>query len=351
MKVGIITFHRAQNHGAVLQCYALQTVLQRMGHDVEVVDYRCKEIEKEYKLIDTRNLRSAISSFIHIRGRIRNKKNFREFRKSLNVSKRTYRKPQDFDVYYDYLVLGSDQIWNPNLTGGFDSVYFGKVGGKTRAISYAASMGSYVPKEKIEKEIIKDNVDNLHAVGVREEDQKQILASITDKTIEHVLDPTLLLMKEQYAPLIKSRMDCKKKYLFYYQLISDKRALTAVENLAKKRNLELIVFFGDKPSFGTYLSQSDITVSNFITYIKCAEIVCTSSFHGLTFSIINNKEFYYMGNGLTNRAVSLLHLLGLESRNIVPGMTIKDSSIDYNLVNEHLGEYRSISLSFLTDNL
>ena len=130
MKVGIITFHRAWNYGAVLQCYALQQAIKDLGHDVMVIDYRQPAIEKCYQAFSLKGSIKALlkpgkyseQGFLY-RNRIR--KEFTEFRDrffDLTAPCTQSSIPDDFDVY----IIGSDQLWVPNWTGGyFDEVYFG----------------------------------------------------------------------------------------------------------------------------------------------------------------------------------------------------------------------------------
>ena len=147
MKIGILTFHCAHNYGAVLQCYALQEVLKGMGHTVEVMDYRPSYLKAPYDIVSFRRIQSRnpirlmkgmISEFLSLPERIIRHKGFDRFiKEQLCLSAPGI--PSDCDAY----VMGSDQIWNPGITQGFDGVYFGYLPfpkGHRSYIAYAASM-------------------------------------------------------------------------------------------------------------------------------------------------------------------------------------------------------------------
>lgn len=156
MKIGILTFHYANNYGAVLQAYGLQEVLKSMGHQVEFVDYRNPLIEKR---MDYFGLKS--NSIIKVLYRLlfnytslsERKKIFDGFRKDyLSISKRINSSDLS-NTDYDILIVGSDQIWNPSLTNGLDPVYWGEATGDIPIITYAASSNdlSILPEELFRK--------------------------------------------------------------------------------------------------------------------------------------------------------------------------------------------------------
>ena len=148
MRVGILTFHCAHNYGAVLQCYALQEVLRGMGNEVEVINYCPSYLTDVYKVVNihrvlSRNpLRMAKRSIVEVLTLSNRIRRYRGFDRFIN-SWLTLSASRDVTPDYDVYVMGSDQIWNPSLTHGFDGRFFGdfpfpKEGRKY--VSYAASM-------------------------------------------------------------------------------------------------------------------------------------------------------------------------------------------------------------------
>lgn len=352
MKIGIITFHRAQNHGAVLQCYALQETLKRLGHDVEIVDYRSRILEREYQLIETTNFRSIVSSFLHLYSRIINKLHFIRFRKKyLNISKKIYKKQSDFVGEYDYVVVGSDQIWNPVITGGFDPVYFGDVNTKFGAISYAASMGDYVPETEEEESQLSAYLKKLKSISVREDKLKETLSQYSDKNIQLVLDPTLLLRSSDYAVMLSNLK--YEDYVFYYQLKSNSQTMKSVIKASEARLKHLIVFMGKDYERGKYdyWGQHKLSIDSFLGCISNADYVYTSSFHGLAFSIIFRKNFSFVCNENIGRGLSLLNLLGLNDRTLTPGEESVLSETDYSNAESRLSNEISKAETFLKESL
>ena len=179
MKVGILTFHRAHNYGAVLQCYALQETLKGMGHQVEVIDYRPRYIEDAYKLSITSRLqtdslgsflKSVLREFMLLPTRFCRRKGFDSFiHNYLSLSREVIgtQIPNEYDVY----VVGSDQIWNRAITDGYDNVFFcdfqfEKKGRKY--ISYAASTEQASMAES-DISVFEDRLSVFDAVSVRED--------------------------------------------------------------------------------------------------------------------------------------------------------------------------------------
>ena len=201
MKIGILTFHCAHNYGAVLQCYALQEVLKRMGHTVEVMDYRPAFLKTAYDIVSFRRiysrnplkiLKSLVSEFLCLPERIRRYKGFDSFIKNrLRLSSPDI--PSDCDVY----IMGSDQIWNPGITQGFDGVYFG-----------------YLPADS-EKDYLQKALCNFDAVSVRETHLANLLQPLTEKKVSVVLDPTLLADSSVWNVFLGQR-PMKRKYVLVY---------------------------------------------------------------------------------------------------------------------------------------
>ena len=201
-KIGILTFHCAHNYGAVLQCYALQETLKKMGHDVEVIDYRPQYLLSPYAVFNINRIKSnnplkiikrSIRETILLGVRLKRYYTFYQFIKNkLSLSSRItkYNIPESYDVY----IMGSDQIWNPKITEGFDPVYFGNFNfqkGSKKYISYAASMEANELNNQA-KNTYKKFLKNFDSISVRENQLAELLQPLSEKNIETVLDPTLL---------------------------------------------------------------------------------------------------------------------------------------------------------------
>lgn len=317
MKIGILTFHRAHNYGAVLQAYALQTYLQSLNHTVELIDYRNEELLNVYKWFDfnrfkTRHLNNIYKELKLILPRKKRFKKFDEFiNRYLNLS------PKEYSLNsYDVIIIGSDQVWNTNLTNGFDNMYWGnfKINNNCKLISYAASMQDEIPNGNISK--IKKFLNNFNYISVREDSIAKILGTITNQNISVVIDPTLLLSKNQWKNLCSERI-IKKPYLLLYQVRKNNKAPKIAEIIAQKLNLKLIYLSAgiDKNYSNEVIAAGPL---DYINLFKYADFVVCTSFHGTVFSIIFNRPFcsVLLNDGKDNRVKSLLNKLNLNERGV-----------------------------------
>lgn len=320
MKIGILTFHYANNYGAVLQAYGLQEVLKSMGHQVEFVDYRNPLIEKRMDYFSLKN-----NSIIKVLYRLlfnytslsKRKKIFDSFRKDyLSISKRINSSDLS-NTDYDLLIVGSDQIWNPRLTNGLDSVYWGEDAGDIPIITYAASSNdlSILPKETIKDICVK--LEKFRALGVRETRLQQFLLDKCNKSSTVVLDPTLLAGKEIFERLVTKQI-IKESYLLVYYVENQSDELRKIAfHIAKERNLKIVVLGESSKDNKKYWENASFilpTVPNFLSLIKHAECIVCMSFHGTAFSVMFEKDFYSVRGGNMARVETLLKPLKLEDR-------------------------------------
>lgn len=323
MKIGIFTFHCAQNYGAVLQAYGLQEYLRSQGYDVYIIDYCPKYLLEPYKILNikkivkNRNLKLFIREFLTIPIRLKRTLVFNKFVKQrLRLYKLDlYEESNDFDAF----VFGSDQIWNPSLTRGFDDVYFGKfpaAKGKL-LISYAASAGNVSQLTEIDKKYLKDALKDFSYISVRERDFKSLLENEIKVRATCVSDPVLLAGIDVYNSLVYHRHLKKgNDYLLLFQLevINDLIRPFAMK-VANSLGKELIEVLSRGESMDMSIRQS-LSPEAFLHYIKESSYVITTSFHGTIFSILFNKPFstIKVNDYIDARAGDLLAKLGVKSR-------------------------------------
>ncbi|MFV8440427.1 MULTISPECIES: polysaccharide pyruvyl transferase family protein [Vibrio harveyi group] len=353
-KVGIITFHDAHNYGALLQAYALKYKISSLGYDVGFVDVKNKKLNGKYNiwpsyqgvsslLPETKKLIRLLLDF--------NRKKARYDGFNVFVSKYIN---TDIGNKLDSIVIGSDQVWNFNITGGVDPIYFGHVDGVSadNIISYAASMGNGMATGSFTAGF-KTMLNSLNNIGVREKQLKEELETHFD--IESVvnIDPTLLLTKEEWAEITPvSTRD--KKYVVVYQVVEHPMTSAVVNSIAKKYNLEVIVLTS-KTDHQT--SKSHFTTASpeeFLTLFKNAAYVITSSFHGTAFSIINRVPFYTMkfGNAVDLRSENLLSSANLLSRHISDLSEVNfEQEIDFDSAQNSLSSLREQSIAYLESSL
>jgi hypothetical protein len=366
LKIGILTFHRAHNYGAVLQAYALLCALKNMGHEPEIIDYWPKYRDGHYDIFnlayELKRLPKAISSS-YVTGTIQrtlslpyklvNHSKFSGFIKNfLNVSGSPLRHGTDIPDKYDTVIVGSDQIWRYNFKGrtGFDEVYFAKYPDSKRVtkLSYAASMGDRDPDAE-GVEAMSGLLKNLDFVGVREEALLQLVKPYAAKPPVMVLDPVFLLQKSVWEKLIKPN-PVKKKYLLFYQLLANQEAFAMAKSIAEQKQLQMIEIRGTEGinnAFGSKPRKHMAGPLDFISLIYHADYIVSTSYHGVAFSVLFQKQFCALG--FTNkgyRVKSLLHSLGIKQA-LIQEQEGEFPSIDYSTVIPVLEEMRNSSLSFL----
>lgn len=362
-KIGILTFHNAHNYGAVLQAYALKTKLNRMGHEASVLNYQNKYIARNYRkvfhidfwkrdILPSRwgkVLREVRDVFYGLPEWQRQWKVFEDFitEKLLDGDSRQLTFEEVEAKNCDVYVLGSDQIWARELTHGMDPAYFGQFAPEKKKISYAASVpNGSIPEN--EKPFFKQYLESLSHISVREEKLAQALRDLTDREVDTVIDPTLLLEREDYESLLYEKPLKQEDYVFAYFVVENEMVSRCAKKAAELLGCELIeLHYKKTPQINGENMIFDAGPSEFLTYIRDAKMVVTNSFHGTVFSILFQKKFYsvYKENG---RIDNLLGFLGLTERHIMTESEIQPTvDINYELAADKLREYRKQSVDFL----
>lgn len=354
MKIGIVTYHRTLNYGAVMQSLATRFVLEEMGHEVYYVDYLPSHIKDSYKIFSYSRFKNATfrRKFGILRSLLRDfaskKRRKDEFR--IFFKKYVYPYCRPVDESYGVVIYGSDQIWRKQKPfGKYDVFYFGKNEIKTsHGISYAASMG-ILPDNDADKEKVKKLVSHLEKISVREEGLQRLLQSLGFADVTLSLDPTLLLTSEQWdihLPTEKYRGD---KYALVYIMGGNAFDIKAIKKFADSKGLKMIVLRGYATTKETETNITSAGPLEFVRLIKNAEYVFSASFHGLAFSIIYGKQFFTSFNSNAGRAESLLNQLEIKGRLLPPKSSIPQDvpPIDYKEVRGRLESLRQDSLSFL----
>lgn len=367
IKIGILTTYFAPNYGAMLQPFALKKVLEEQGYDVELIRYKQEAIYNNYKAFNKRKLirKNFIKGIIYLISLIRlypilkrrNTKFFNFMIKYLNPTPGFSNEiPSDKDIY----LIGSDQVWNPNNTRGFDKVYFGNFPTKKNAIiaSYAASAGDIKYTDE-EKAFLKENIKNFHFVSVREESLRNNLMQITGrKDIELSLDPTLLANTSIYNEIKDSNPLPNEKFVLFYYIRNCEEYIQPIYEYAEQMKCKLLVLSeGIITSLLSYskknknmIYQPDAGEETFIGAIKNAECIFTPSFHGAVFSIIYQKQFYslILNDANNDRVKNLLNNLRLSDRRIDLNTFPKtDKNINFEDVEKEINILRKESKEYI----
>ena len=360
MKIGILTYHRSQNFGALLQAIALRKILYNLGHEPYFIDYWPNYHKKMYKVIDWDLLKlphGIMSLFIFVRSILlynNRKKRSRIFENFISRYILKYSRSYNIEEKYDTIIYGSDQIWRKQagLGNKFNPVYFGdNIIMTDRSISYAASMG-IIHTDAQDNCFLKDKLSKFDKVLVREDSLKDLLQDCGISS-DVVLDPTLLIDAVDWKEMLRIDSYEGPDYLLFYDLQMGSIDYSIVKEFATKRNLKIKVISGESRS----KKDKDIEYIDAIdpgTFVKLlcnAKVVLTSSYHGLVFSLIFNKDFYTVFKINTDRAKSLLTDLSLNDRMLKPNVDkIPDlKSIDYSKVNSIITNRRLESIKMLTE--
>ena len=356
MKIGILTFHKARNYGAILQTYALQKKLRQFNSDTEIIDYNCPYFQDSYKIISFKNItvKSIVKQFLLYKSKKQKYSKFDKFIKNnIRLSKVKNIKKKDIEKYtkeYDKIIVGSDQVWNMSCTNGDLTYFLDFVTDNKRKNSYAASFGKRNITDK-EKKVASKYLSSFNAISVREKDGQEILDDLNIKNASVVVDPTLLIEKKEWDKICAERM-VNTGYILEYKLYNSEKIKKIAKKLAKEKKLKIIVLQSDlkKEIEGSKVIRN-AGIKEFISLIKYADYVITNSFHGTIFSLIYHKEFYISlikgENAPNSRLENLLKEYNLTNRILDYNENNFNQEIDYEEVDKKIVKNRDKSLDFL----
>ena len=331
IRVAILTlYYKNSNYGGVLQAYALQKALAKIGCEAKQISYQLESGYKKSNIL-YRVIRGIYRKFMFLFNikwyikRTQHEKQIYEFAESIPHTKVVdVNSINNLSYDFDMFVCGSDQIWNP--IGWQSTLFLDFVPEDKYKTSYAASVARD-NLDKKELDFIKKNLYKFKAVSVREERTAELLNEyINDKHIDVMPDPTILLTKDEWTEVIAPRLE-KDPYIFAYFLGNEFKQREQAINYAKERNLKIIFIpYLRKDMYSWDINhliymKEGIGVPEFLSLIKNAEEVVTDSFHGAVFSAIFEKQMWILtrfkkndARSMNSRLDTLVHELGIESR-------------------------------------
>ena len=326
MRIGVLTYHRAHNYGAMLQAYALLSFLRNHGYHAELIDYWPITHRNQYALIKpivgtnfiykVKNTIADICTFWRRYRRIQGFQMFENSYLNLPTEIKYTNANAVIDTNYDCVIAGSDQIWrnrdSNNNHIGFDPVYFCQhIPKNIRCISYAASMG-IIQLNKEDKDILKNYLNRFSRILVRENSLKEAIDELGfDSAI--VVDPTLLLSKDEWNKFLPNKRFHTTKYVLYYELVKSKEALVFAKYKAEELGCKLLIMDATIPLIPQRRHISYASPIEFLHAIRDAEFVIATSFHGTAFSVIFEKQFITIGlKKNADRVQTMLHQLDIE---------------------------------------
>ena len=346
MKAGIITFHRAVNYGAVLQAYALQHAIEKLGYKAEIIDYRCKEVDRAASPFlgfrNGDNFKAATKKLVF---RLRKNIAFNSFtRQYINLSSKAadISDLEKMSDKYDVFFTGSDQVWNYGCAGNDEAFFLNFVKDGKKKNAYAASFGT---EKKFEDDPFdyRNLLADFNSISVREKSGVEIVKSESGRDAQVTLDPTLLLNKEEWMSAVGKR-PLKEKYIFVYYIRESKDLLDYAKKLSEETGYKIINAKNSKEFF------MKCSPSDFLAWIYYADYFVTNSFHGTVFSLLFNKKFAIeLDNGKTvnNRSKELLELVGVDRTLALQNIDRINEETDYVAVESIIEKERAKSVEFI----
>lgn len=341
-KVGILTlYYKTFNYGAQLQAYALQKAISRLGYEAEQISFRWYGVQTE---VNYQN--SSI-----------NKEDFEVFSNNISHSKYVYTPHdiRDAAKHYDIFVCGSDQIWGVNYSMPIyvlPQITLAFVPDDKIKIAYAASMGGSLLSPKARQALL-GPIKRLDALSVREKSGQAYVTEMRGTDVEVVLDPVMLLHKDDWIEIAVFPYR-EKNYILVYDIGLKPEIMQVAEELADRYGCDIVRI--------SYINGIEAGPEKFIGLIHDAKYVITDSFHGTVLSIIFHKQFVTFGvdnikSGYSKniRILDLLQTFHLTDRFVEDSCSdvnqIINSEIDYTKIEYLLEAMRCESLSFLKDSL
>ncbi|WP_353120215.1 polysaccharide pyruvyl transferase family protein [Myroides odoratus] len=384
-RIAILTFFKSGNFGGELQAYALQKVLREYGYNVEVLhqlrpnnkefvhtgnfkpiynptDSKTKKSRVKGKIIA--NLTKIFNVFFGKNSRVRLQR-FEDFeKKHINLTSKVFTSFDDLyssKLDYDVYIVGSDQVWNYEYVFSPEPYFLTFANENALKISYAASIGhSSLPDEVIP--FYKKWLESFNSISLRESQGVDIVKSITEKEAITVLDPTLLIPKNDWLKFfdLKSTQS-NEKYLLIYILVESTYVFEKAREIANHLNLKIkrvVPRSWSRQNYSDIENIYDAGPIEFIDLFANASFVLTNSFHGTAFSVNFNIPFYSIPKRTkktNSRFINLLNLVGLQDRIVYDGeerdLLLSLMEIDFATANDRLEIEKSKSLDFLNESI
>lgn len=354
MKLGILTFHRAKNYGAVMQTYALNKVTRNLGFDSEVIDYRYNKIENDYVFFKSKNIKKIAKDLMNYPLKRGKWKKFDRFiEKNVCLSKKVYAKTEELEMtneIYDCYLTGSDQVFNLKMTGNDKNYFLNFVNSQKKKNSYAASFGQKeIPEEN--QGLYQKLLFDFNSISIREKDADKIVKNLTDKTPRIDVDPSFLLDKEQWKEISVVPKE-KNQYILLFVMQKNDTIFKFAEELSNKTGYPIIFITDGYKKCLKAKHKKTVSPEEWLGYFLNAEYIITNSFHGLAFAVNFNKRFFVelqkppaTGN---SRLETILQEYQLQDRLIKNGTNKAiDKDIDWDFVNEELNKNKQKSLDYL----
>ena len=328
MDIAILTLSASDNCGSLLQAYALQQILRDIGHKVVVLNYITKKSKKMYRTFHPSYIRSPqklIGSLFRYKALKSQKKDYEYFRENyLNMSAQKYANITALataDGQYDFIICGSDQVWNVNMRD-FDDAYLLRWCKISKKAGYAVSLGDRknTDSNNLKRKIMK--LDDFFAISVREKSALKDLRDTFKCDVKLCLDPTMLLEQERWEAMTDTNVVPKIPFIFYYSYnYEDGIKNRMVAQFAAELGLPVYVINvsrwcdGKEKKYGFNLLKTSGPIA-FLSLMQYCKYSLVESFHGVLFSYILKKQFWFLKNTnddiLDDRINDIINILDIK---------------------------------------
>ncbi len=375
-KIGIITIHKIFNYGSIFQAYALQEVCREMGNEVEVIDYQYPNAwhaertvlqgeRKETSLTkNTSRWKQLLLKLLFAYPLYRQHKAISEFvRRYHKLSLGAYNHPDALNELadrYDLCIVGSDQVWNPRYCKCDPAFFLTFASDKCVKAAYASSFGVHSIDDADIRKDYAEWLSRFSYLSVREKSGMDIVRVLTGQECRHVVDPTLLLNSEQWNRIARQGRQIRKKYILCYFLNYTFDAFPRVNEIADyiSRTTGWEIVYVARPPYRLHSPNTTFRVgaspAEFLSLVRDAELVLTTSFHGTAFSVNFSKPLYAVvenKQAADSRLLSLLDSVGLSHRALAldDELPRKEDfmNCDYEVANSRLNAMRDESMDYL----
>lgn len=368
-KIGLITIYHVPNFGSVLQTYATQILLEKLGYECNIINYKYPNKWHHMQGTPKQSFKAFIGHLFGIKPAHRKANKLKEFKKEHFKFTRLYKdldelKNADWS-YYDMFVVGSDQVWKSQFTHGDSAFMLSFIPEEKPRISIASSFASKNISDAF-KDKYRKYLRKFNAISVRE---KNGISIIKDElkiecTPEVLLDPTLLLSKEEWLETIpRSTFKKKKKYILLYMLTyafePRPYIFDILKHMQQQDDYDILALEGYTPKEDAngleMIDKTDSSIPEFIDMFANADIVVTSSFHGTAFAInFGIPLISVVPNGdEDDRQTTLLKSVGLGSCIAAHKKPIEEIRQNYNVckLQDKLSDLREASIKWIKENL
>lgn len=350
MKVKIITLHSIYNPGSVFQAFGLQEFLRSNKFDAQIIDYR-----PGYSTIGKNKIKGLLRKLLFYRTESSIKKKYEEFiQQRMFLTDKRYRTHNDLQLQTpiaDIYMTGSDQLWNMDYDCGRDDVYYLGFVENGKKIAYSTSIGKRnIPQEELNT--ISSKISDFSVLAVREKSTSELLSEVLQRDVHWVCDPVFLLSSKIYEEM--SPRIVKEKYVVVYLSAESTLLDNVIKYVKEKTDFNVILLGGNRTRCQCDKHVKDLGPYEFLSYLRHAELIVSSSFHATAFSHIFHKKFVAIlpkTNG--ERIESLLELSELTERIICTeeNIPVMFNEIDFDLVDKKLENFIEKSKELLLQSL